>query len=255
MKTYDISAIRSVSVSQMFETPPEPRKGVLCKFLYNQDELTAMSDSLTLILNRDIRSSMEHASKVSVFLATKFPDQNILLVNTYAGAKFMQETLVKGMNSSHLALPSQWKYKGVAQGMEYSNEPDKPFLNNLRLMNCPLGTLDTSRLEAEIGEHGSTIVILNSFEFSTLTRHALWNLARGIVELREKNKLSMIVYSQHFRAGISPYFIGKGAIGMMAPFAESIWKVYSDFESVHITHRDMKKISELNSEDLNTVHN
>ncbi len=254
MKTVDISAIRSVSVSEMFDGPAEPAKSVLCKFRYNADELTAMNDSLTLILNRDIRSSMEHASEVSVFLAKKFPERTVLLVNTYAGESFMRETLVKGMVSSQVPLPSRLRYSGLPDGIEFAAAGDGEVLTNLRLMNCPLATLDAARLEGEVKAHGCDIVVLNSFEFSSLNRFALWNLARGIVELREKLDLSMIVYSQQFRASISPYFIGRGAIGMMAPYADSVWKVYSDFESVHISHKNMTKIAELDNEEPNQVH-
>ena len=255
MKTFNISAIRSLSVNEMFRTPPEPPKDILCKFQYNTDELTAMSDSLTLILNRDIRSSMEHASSMAVFLAKKFPERKTLLINTYAGAKFMQETIMKGIIDSRIAMPSEWKYAGgVPETAEFSDEAADGFLPNLRLMNCPVSTLDARRLEAEVTKHGYSIVILNSFEFSSLTHYSLSLLARGIIELREKQKLAMVIYSQQFRAGISASFIGRGPIGMMAPYSDSIWRVYSDFASVHISKKNMEKINELNPEELNAVH-
>lgn len=198
---------------------------------------------------------MEHASELSIFLARQDPDRKVLLINTYAGTKFMQDTLMKGLISLQIALPKRMKYTGgIPEAAHFTDDPEEALLPNLQVLNCPIATLDAARLEAEVTKHGSDIVILNSFEFSSLSRPSLWNFARGIVELREKKKLAMVVYSQQFRASISPYFIGRGAMGMMAPFADSIWKVYSGFESVHISHKNMKKINELNSEDLNAVH-
>ncbi len=230
MKNVDILAIKSVSLNEMFESPPEPPKDLLCTRISNGEKLEALNNSLTLVLDRDIHRSVEHSAAMAVYLSTKFPERNTLLINTYAGEDLMQTSLLKGMMDADMLLPSSWKYRAVMANRKakFSESPDAVMPPNLRVLNCPYDTLSTKLIDSEITAHGCKIVILNSFESSSLSQYAKWELARGLVSLRINRKLSMVVYSQTRHRGISTYSIGYGPIGSMGPYSNAIWRIIGD---------------------------
>jgi hypothetical protein len=228
MKNVDLLSIKSVSLTEVFDAPPEPPKDVLCTLVSNGDKLEAMNNSLTLVLDQDIHRSVEQSSSMAVYLSTKFPARTVLLINTYAGSELMQESLGKGMTAADVLLPSELNYRAVSRYAKVSSSPGTTLPSNLRVLNCPYDTLSTKLIDSEITAHGCDIVILNSFEFSSLSQYAKWELARGLVSLRVNRKLSMVVYSQTRYRGVSTYSIGRGPIGSIAPFSGAIWRIFGD---------------------------
>ncbi len=230
MKNVDLLAIKSVSLTEVFEAPPEPAKDLLCTRISNGVKLEAMNNSLTLVLDMDIHRSVEHSSAMAVYLSGKFPNRNTLLINTYAGEDMMQTSLLKGMMDADVLLPSTWKYRAVMANkkVKFSESADAVMPPNLRVLNCPYDTLSTKLIDSELSAHKCDIVILNSFEFSSLSQYAKWELARGLVSLRVNRKLSMVVYSQTRYRGVSSYSIGRGPIGSIAPFSGAIWRIFGD---------------------------
>jgi hypothetical protein len=230
MKNVDLLAIKSVSLTEVFDAPPEPPKDLLCTRTSNGEKLEAMNNSLTLVLDQDIHRSVEHAAAMAVYLSGKFPERNTLLINTYADEDMMQTSLLKGMMDADVLLPSSWKYRAVMANkrVKFSESADAVIPPNLRVLNCPYDTLSTKLIESELSTHKCDIVILNSFEFSSLSQYAKWELARGLVSLRINRKLTMVVYSQTRYRGVSTYSIGHGPIGSMGPFSSAIWRIFGD---------------------------
>ncbi len=226
MKNVDLLAIKSVSLTEVFEAPPEAKKDLLCMIENNGEKLEAMNNSLTLVLDLDIYRSIEQSAAMAVYLSTKFQERTVLLINTYAGSELMQESLGKGMIAADVLLPKGLNYRAVSKYAKVSTSPDTTLPSNLRILNCPYATLSTKLIESEITSHGCDIVILNSFEFSSLSQYAKWELARGLVSLRINRKLSMVVYSQTRYRAVSKYSIGQGPIGSMGPFSGAIWKIF-----------------------------
>jgi hypothetical protein len=229
MKNVDLLAIKSVSLTEVFDAPPEPPKDLLCVIENNGEKLEAMNNSLTLVLDRDIQHSVAHSAAMAVFLSTKFPSRNTLLINTYAGPELMQSSLLKGMMDADVLVPSSWKYRAVVVGknVKFSDKGASDLPPNLRVLNCPYSTLSTALLDSEIMAHKCDIVLLNSFEFASLSSYAKSLLAQGLVSLRVNRKLSMVVYSQDRHKGLSTYSLGRGPIGSIAPFSGAIWRIYA----------------------------
>jgi hypothetical protein len=228
MNNVDLLGIKSVSLTEVFEASPEPPKDLLCTLEHQGDKLEAMNNSLTLVLDRDIHRSIEHSSAIAVHLSKKFPLRNTLLINTYAGAELMRASLIQGMMDADVLLPSSWKYRAVIanKNAKFSESPDVVLPPNLRVLNCPYSTLTTALIDSEIAAHKCDIVILNSFEFASLSSYAKSLLAQGLVSLRVNRKLSMVVYSQDRHKGLSTYSLGRGPIGSIAPFSGAIWRIF-----------------------------
>jgi hypothetical protein len=230
MKNVDLLSIKSVSLTEVFDAPSEPPKDLLCTRISNGEKLEAMNNSLTLVLDQDIHRSVEHSAAMAVYLTSKFPDRNTLLINTYAGEELMQTSLLKGIMDADILLPPSWKYRAATANkrVKFSESPDAVMPPNLRVLNCPYDTLSTKLIDSELTAHKCDIVILNSFEFSSLSQYAKWELARGLVSLRVNRKLSMVVYSQTRYRSVTTYSIGRGPIGSIAPFSNAIWRIFGD---------------------------
>ncbi len=229
MKNVDILAIRSESLDDVFDGPVEAPKDVLISFESDGDRLEAKNETLTLVLDRDIHRSIDHASALAVHLAAKYPARTVLLINTYASRGLLQKTLMDGLVGAKVELPSKWKYRGGIPNDAQISEPGRATLpKNIRILSCPFATLTPRLIDMELTAHHADIVVLNSFEFASLSSYAKSMLAAGLVTLQINRKLSLMVYTQDRHRGLSTYSIGRGAIGMLAPFAAAIWRIFGD---------------------------
>jgi len=231
MSLYQKVGVQSYDVNDVFSLCPDAERKVLCTYANDTDKIEAVSNTFTIVMNRNIRRSVEIASMMAIHLAKKFPEQKVLLVNTYAGTELMQRSLVAGLAESggkvapehaHM-LPHAYK-DCVAQ-----DEPPTQFPANLRIMDSPTGMLDAWRIEEELNlmgciDEGSGIVLLNSFEF------AAWGFDRDkkqfaeqLVELRKRRSLTMVIFSHEIRADVQNYTPAHGAIGVISAFAGSVW--------------------------------
>jgi hypothetical protein len=233
MSIYQKVGVRGYEVSEVFAAAPEADREVLCTYLddVHGDKIEAVSNTFTIVMNRDITKSIEISSHMSVFLARKFPGRNVMLVNTYAGTALLQRTLAFGIAACGGKVPAEHgellphDYKKlVAQNGEASDAP-----KNLRILDCPSGLLDASRIDDELNLMGcaddeSAIVILNSFEFSAWgfdrSRKAF---AEGLVELQVRRALTMVIFSHEIRADVQVHTPAHGAIGVISAFAGSVW--------------------------------
>jgi hypothetical protein len=218
---------RSFRVEDIFLEPTERQPEVLVRYPSQQwgETFEAKSDSFTIVMNRDLKGSIQMASAMAIFLSKKHPLKNVLLVNTYAGVDLMQRTLALGMKDAELPMPSSFARLPI-----FDDSVASPFPFNLRLLDCPMATCTTWRLEQEIQLYPSDIVILNSFEFASLSQWQRGQLAEGLLELRAKFGLTIVIFSQEMRSDISPYFKGRGALGILSAHAPSVWRIMTAAE-------------------------
>src|SRR5512135_3165809 len=88
---------RAVRVSDVFKVAEElvkdPREVVL-NFRYGMNEYRAYAEEVTLVLSRDLRTTAEISCGIAMRLALRFPERNVLVFNTYAGADLLTEGFV-----------------------------------------------------------------------------------------------------------------------------------------------------------------
>lgn len=235
MAIYQKIGVRGYEVSEVFAAAPDKEREVLCTYAYDEDWIEVMSNTFTIVMNRDILKSMEIASAISVHLAKRFPEQKVLLVNTYAGTELMQRTLVSGLAASGLNVAPDLAHLLPARHKDSVGEAGTRtiFPSNIRILDSPTGMLDAVRIEDELKLMGCTedtgaIVILNSFEFSA------WGFDRDkkqfaeqLVELRNRLSLTMVIFSHEIRADVQIFTPAHGAIGVISAFAGSVWYLMS----------------------------
>jgi hypothetical protein len=230
MAIYQNIKARGLDVSEVFsaEAPPPPE--VLCQYTDDEDRIKALSNTFTIVMNRDIRKSVEIANEMALLMARKFPDQKVLLINTYAGTELMQRTLANGMAMIGLKLPPEFApYLSPDRLPAIEENAPPPFPTNLRILDAPTGTLETWHIDEQLklmscGDECKAIVILNSFEC------AVWGywrdrkvFAEQLVELRERRQLTFVVFSHEIRADVQIHTPAHGGIGIISAFAGSVW--------------------------------
>src|ERR1035437_5997862 len=142
----DIPKPRTLDMAEVFRGAPEPDHEVLCRMQGLGEMLEARSENFTIVMNRDIRGSVEMSSEMAIHIAQKFRDKQVLLVNTYAGTKLLRRTLAHAMLMRGILLPLNYKEyfepeyfaRGVHAGF-VEGVPD-PNPQNLRVLDCPVST-------------------------------------------------------------------------------------------------------------------
>jgi len=121
---------------------------------------------------------------------------------------------------------------------DYGKEPS--VLGNLFIHDVPFGTWDTWRLERDIIDRGRakchTIVVINSFEFASISRETKSRMARELLGLRSKMGLSIVVFSHDLRWDIAAGLPCRGPLGIISANAGSVQRLNDPFEHT-IRHR------------------
>ncbi len=232
MKSVNLAAIKSLPLDEVFTLPEAPPREHLCGWSGWCGRIEAKSDGFTIILDRDIVHAVENASAMSIHLANKFPAKKLLLINTYASAELLQSSLVHGMVQARMKVPH--RLKKYLRSSEESLDESASLPTNLRVLNCPTSTLTSTLLESEIKEKEYEIIVLNSFEFATLSRYTKSMLAKAFLELQVRHGLTVVIYSQEMRNDIRELSFARGAIGILSAYATAVWRVYDPYEEMQL---------------------
>ncbi len=232
MEVIKLRAVRGLGMEQIFSEPSEKKREVLFTIRGMGEVVPALSESFTLVLNRDIQSSVEMASELAVYLAKKYPEQNVMLINTYAGMNLMQKTMALGMYHSELQMPPAFRRFFTRMDDSWFSETASPGMRNVHVLDCPISTCTPWRLEAELMIVPAQILILNSFEFAALSRWHRSVLAEGLLSLQQKYGLSVVIFSQEMRMDVRPMSRARGPIGMLSAITPAVWKVHRAHENM-----------------------
>ncbi len=231
MAIYEKRGVIAGRVEDVFHQPPEEEQELLCTYLDESDSIAVHSNMLTIVLNRDIRKSVEISAAMAVHLAKKYPSRNILLLNTYAGTELMQQSLARGLAESGYDIPASY---APLLGRDYQDKivegAQLSFPENLRILSCETGTLETWRIEEEMNIFGCDVAILNSIEYSMLEEKDRRHLACSLLELRRATGLTLVLFSHEMRADVASYTPARGPIGLMSAHAGSVWRIMTQFD-------------------------
>ncbi len=128
---------------------------------------------------------------------------------------------------------------------EHGKEPS--ILGNLFIHDVPFGTWDIERLERDIEDRGRkkshTVVVLNSFEFASMSRESKNRMSKDLLELRSKLGLSIVVFSHDQKRDLAAGIPGRGALGIISANAGSVQRLNDPFEHL-IRHRKQEATKE-----------
>ena len=128
---------------------------------------------------------------------------------------------------------------------EVSDKP-KYILPILHVFDVPIGQWSTSAVGGQIREYGKkgnkSVVIINSFEFAPINRSRKEMMARELLELRDSLGLTVVIFSHEMKRDLEAGVPGRGAIGIIAAHAESVWRLKDPFEHL-IRSRGSKNVT------------
>ncbi len=229
-----LDGVRKIGMADLFAAAPEPAREQLCQYENAEgDAIVVHSNALTLVLNRDIRESVEISNAMSLFLARKFPERHVLLINTYAGADLMQRTFAHALHEQNIPLPPSFaRFFEEHDHVTFDDAVPNPFPENLSILDAPTSLLTASRLEEEVKERPGCIVLLNSFEFTSFSRWEREQFAQGILAIRARMPLTMVIFSHEQRYDVASFTPARGPIGALSAYAASVWRLMSHEEKL-----------------------
>lgn len=250
MENTAITTTRSIRANDIFGLPPEPKREELCKYQGDFGELHGIfSNTITIALSRDLQKNVMLANAVALHLAMKYPDRNVLLVNTYAGTEMMQRTLADAayrelINSGRKAPTTFREFLPKALDEYFDEQSTFEFPENLRVLNAPTGTLTAANLASEIEECHADTLILNSFEFSAWSIFLRAQFAQGLVGLQKRLQLTVVVFSHELRSNVGSFRAGRGPLGLLAAYAYSVWHAVSFEETQRLNRSGNRTVHE-----------
>jgi hypothetical protein len=224
------TALRISDIFKVAEAQAEHAPELLVTYIDDMQHFKAYDGEITLVMCRELRKTVEISSGVALKLAMKFPERNVLILNTYAGADMLTSGFVKAVHLLNLKVPYTFqRYLPSATMDAFDDTVDLPSPENLRVLDCPTSTLTPLSLAGEIERNQADIVILNSLEFAAFTDRRRKELAEAILDIRHKRRISVLVFSHELRAML-PYSAGRGALGLLSAFSKSVWHLVEEWE-------------------------
>jgi len=100
----------------------------------------------------------------------------------------------------------------------------------LAFVHAPIGTWPEKMLEIRkfIMDNQFTVLILNAFEFVTLTSRQKHELSIELLRLQDELAVTVIVFTQDVRKGMEAGIMGRGPIGRLQALAGSVVVIEND---------------------------
>jgi hypothetical protein len=96
---------RVASVLQLFNIRRDPAPERLGSLWGGRTLIHFTSNAFTLVMNRNVRESVQLASTFALGLAQKYPERRVVLVNTYAGEELLARSFASAFEKCAMELP------------------------------------------------------------------------------------------------------------------------------------------------------
>ena len=102
----------------------------------------------------------------------------------------------------------------------------------LGLVSVPIGTWSEKLAEIRklIIDNQFTTVIINAFEFIALSQRQKSNLTIELLQMRDELGVTFIIFSQEVRKQMEAGTLGRGPLGRLQVFADSVVKIEDDLD-------------------------
>ena len=260
---YKPHAFKAISMEQLMGLTRPPRMEVLHKWESEQGDIEVMSRGMTVVLSRDVRANVKIAADIAVAIAKKNPDRPVWYVNTFAGIDLMQDAMERArINSGLSPIVVNPVIDGVPEHPPLTPPAaaggESGLLPNLHIFEIPFGEWDAMELvkamqgddwvdpeteqymnawakkqrEERLAKKGPLrpIVVLNSFDYSPLSRGGKWKMARELMNLLEQFDMSLVLFTQEMRIEFEAGIAGRGSVGLMCGIAARVARMRDPFE-------------------------
>jgi len=136
-------------------------------------------------------------------------EPRVLYVNTYASDPTIRQEINWLLDRNYVALRATMP---------------------LGFVHCPIGTWpeQLEKIRQLIMYNSFSVLVLNSFEFTTLTQRQKQALTLELIKLKEEFGVTVIVFTQDVRKNMEAGMYGRGPIGMLQTLAQSVVKIEDD---------------------------
>ncbi len=217
---------RTLQLDGLKALPAEKPTQVLCQMRAENSAIEVLSETITIVLSRDVRKNTRLSADIAVAISQQAADRDVWYINTFAGVRLLQESFAHAMGGTPVT------------------QFDEDALPNLRILDFPLGEWKTSEIAEDIEKNGresaAPVLVLNAFEFAWLTRGGRERVARELIKLREQFDLTIVVFSQEMKRDVEPGLAARGALGILAPCAHTVVRLPDPFEHL-MGHKQSEK--------------
>jgi hypothetical protein len=222
--------LRSFKIGQFLAEPKPENPHFLCTYVNAGDSFHIHKHNFNLLLNKELKENVQTASDLAIHLAHNRPKEKVLLINTYAGYHMMTESL--SLSLKRIKVPHDSPRQSQDSDMPLNDTSDgESILPNLDLLDIPMGCWSQEQLEDYVLK-GTTVVILNSFEFAALTGYEREQIAQNAITLFKDYPVTFIIFSHEVRRDLQAGFGSRGALGLIAAIAAGVYKlgIYTYYE-------------------------
>jgi hypothetical protein len=223
-------AVTLTTILQHATAEALPKRERLVTYVHDMYEFHAFEGSLTLVMNRDLNIAAKVASAVALHTAMKFPDRNVLLLNSFASNEMLTSGFVQALHLLKVKIP--WTYQRFlpdAKKDAFDDSTQLPEPKNLFVLDCPTSTLTPELIEQQIARCRASVVLLNSLDFAAFDDRHKRQLAETLLTLRERLNISLFVFTHEVRP-LLPHTGGRGIVGLLSAFSDSIWPLLHEWE-------------------------
>ena len=203
------------------QTPQEPARTKIYSYCKNEDLIGPINDTFNIVMSKDIRKNVRIAADMAVGMAKMLQDRKIVYLNSYGGIDLMKQAFDMAFKTHTVAINPP---------VTVDDKLVFPSLPNLELYDCPIGFWNAEAFKKHMSDQTGAIVIVNSFEYAAINRGRRAKMAEDLVEMRQNLGLTFIVFSHEKKNDVRPGYPARGAIGILAGDAFSVWSLKDEYE-------------------------
>ena len=161
--------------------------------LRGEDLIQVHAHAINIAMGRDLRRNVSYSAAMAIELAAS--GKRVLYLNTYGGHELMC----------------------AAFGNSITPE------TSIHYLDVPTGTWDIKTILPRL--EGHDVLIINSFEYASLTRSLKERIARELLEMYQQTRITIVLFSHEMKRDIAARCASRGATGILAGQAESVSRI------------------------------
>lgn len=214
--------------------PGTPKVEKYYSLLRGEDLMQVHRHGVNLVLGRDLRRNISYSAVMALELAAK--GDRVFYLNTYAGEGLLRDAFSVGgepppdpLPSTPEPPPNPLPSTGSGQALKKEGESlldvgqDARPTRDIKIASVATGQWNGRRLLTLVADRD--VLILNSFEFASLTRAIKNRIVVDLLHLQEKTNITLVIFSHSLQRELAARCAGRGPIGVLAAAAASVNRV------------------------------
>lgn len=178
----------------------EPPVEKYYSLIHHEDLIQVHRHASNLVLGRDLRRNVRYSARMARELADQ--GQKVFYLNTYASDDLLREAF----------------------------GPDIPEECPVTIYSLPTGYWKVDWILKEIA--GFDVLIINSYEFTALTRSFKQRLATELIDLQRETHITLVTFSHALHKDLEAGCGGRGPLGLLAAVSVCVSRVGPEWKAI-----------------------